>query len=83
MMGVKSLWKNHSLTVVLTALGLVATAIAIAFVWPLEADRWFDLLSGLGAGFLTVALFQWLSGPLVERNKPEEPPDLTDDNDSA
>jgi hypothetical protein len=24
-----------------------------------------------------VALFQWLSGPLVERNKPEEPPDLT------
>jgi hypothetical protein len=77
----QKMWECHSLTIVLTGLGLVLSALATAFVWPLEADRWFDLLSGLGAGFLTVALFQWLSGPLVERNKPEEPPDLTDEGD--
>jgi len=68
----RRVWQNHSLTVVLTFLGLSATALAVWYVWPLEADRWFDLLSGLGAGFLTVALFNWLSGPLRERNKPEE-----------
>jgi hypothetical protein len=77
----KKLWECHSLTIVLTVLGLVATCLAVALVWPLEADRWFDLLSGLGAGFLTVALFNWLSGPLVERNKPEEDPPLTNDGE--
>jgi hypothetical protein len=42
-------------------------------VWPLENDRWFDIWSGLGAGTLTVALFNFLSGPLREKNKPEDP----------
>jgi uncharacterized membrane protein YidH (DUF202 family) len=41
-------------------------------VWPIERDRWFDLVSGVGVALLTVALWQWLSGPFVERNKPEE-----------
>jgi zinc transporter ZupT len=66
------LWRNHSLTIVLTALGIALTALALCFVWPLEADRWFDILSGFGSGVLTVALFNWLSGPLREANKPEE-----------
>ena len=67
-----SLWRNHSLTVVLSALGIGLTALAMWLVWPLEPDRWFDVVSGLGAGTLTVALFNWLSGPLVEKNLPEE-----------
>jgi hypothetical protein len=41
-------------------------------VWPIERDRWFDLLSSMGMGFLTVALWQWLSGPLKEVNRPED-----------
>jgi hypothetical protein len=68
----KRLWRNHSLTVVLTALGIGLTALAAYLVWPLERDRWFDLISGIGAGTLTVALFNFLSGPLVEKNLPEE-----------
>jgi thiol:disulfide interchange protein len=67
------LWRNHSLTIVLTGLGLFLTVLALYFVWPLEPDRWFDILSGFGSGVLTVALFNWLSGPLREKNKPEEP----------
>jgi thiol:disulfide interchange protein len=65
------IWRNHSLTIVLTVLGCGLTALAIWLVWPLELDRWFDILSGLGAGLLTVALFNLLSGPLREKNKPE------------
>lgn len=71
------LWRNHSLTIVLTALGIALTAYAMWHVWPLDEARWFDVWSGLGAGTLTVALFNWLSGPLVERNRPEEPPDAS------
>jgi thiol:disulfide interchange protein len=65
-------WRDHSLTIVLTLLGLLLTGLGVWHVWPLENDRWFDIWSGLGAGTLTVALFNWLSGPLRERNKPEE-----------
>ena len=74
MVDCKRLWRNHSLTVVLTSLGIGLTALAVWIVWPLEQDRWFDLISGFGAGTLTVALFNWLSGPWW-RNKPEEPND--------
>jgi zinc transporter ZupT len=70
----KRIWRNHSLTVVLTAMGIGLTALALCFVWPLEPDRWFDIFSGFGSGVLTVALFNWLSGPLVEKNAPEEDP---------
>jgi predicted membrane channel-forming protein YqfA (hemolysin III family) len=68
----RRLWRDHSLTIVLAVLGLTATAISMWCVWPLERDRWFDLLSSMGMGFLTVALWQWLSGPLKEVNRPEE-----------
>jgi hypothetical protein len=66
------LWRDHSLTIVLTALGIVLTLVSLLFVWPLDPDRWFDIFAGLGSGVLTVALFNWLSGPLRERNKPEK-----------
>jgi predicted membrane channel-forming protein YqfA (hemolysin III family) len=68
----RRLWRDHSLTIVLAVLGLTATAISIVIVWPIERDRWFDLVSSLGMAFLTVAVWQALSGPFVERNKPEE-----------
>jgi hypothetical protein len=68
----RRLWRDHSLTIVLAVLGLTATAISMWIVWPIERDRWFDLVSGVGVALLTVALWQWLSGPFVERNKPEE-----------
>jgi hypothetical protein len=68
---VSRLWRDHSLSIVLTVFGFASTFIGAWFVWPLEAERWFDLSTGVGAGFLTVAAFNWLSGPLRERNRPE------------
>jgi thiol:disulfide interchange protein len=67
-------WRDHSLNIVLTTIGLVAVAVAMWLVWPLSVERWFDILSGLGIGCLTVALFYGLAGRFRERNKPEEPP---------
>ena len=62
------IWRNHSLTIVMWTLGSILTAVSFAF----EPGRVFDLLLGLGAALITVALFGTLSGPLRERNKPEE-----------
>lgn len=67
-------WRDHSLTVVLAVIAAAALAVAVWLVWPLSAERWFDLLSGAGLGLGTVALFYWASGYFRERNKPEEPP---------
>jgi hypothetical protein len=53
---------------VLWALGLAFLILAFRF----EPGRVFDLFLGLGLGLLTVALFNTLSGPLRERNKPEK-----------
>jgi Co/Zn/Cd efflux system component len=63
-----SLWKNHSLSVVLISVGIVLLLIAIPFV----EGTWFDLLLTIGGGFFTVGLVQVLQGPLTEKNKPEE-----------
>jgi hypothetical protein len=41
-------------------------------VWPLEPDRWFDLLTGLGSDLGAVALFYTLAGISKEVNKPEK-----------
>ena len=62
------LWRDHSLTIVLWSFGLVCTATAFCF----DEGKVFDLFLGLGLGVITVALFNTLSGPLRERNKPEE-----------
>ncbi len=67
----KRFCRDHSLTIILTILGVTSTGIGMWFVWPLEPDRWFDIFSGIGAGLGTVAVMNWLAGPFYERNKPE------------
>jgi uncharacterized membrane protein YjjP (DUF1212 family) len=63
-------WENHSLTVVLAAIG----ALTIAFAWLFE-DKWWDFFSGLGQGTLTGALVFYLSRFFRETAKPEDPPE--------
>jgi hypothetical protein len=41
---------------------------------PLREGTAFDLVSMVGGGLATAGLVFALSGPLCERNKPEEPP---------
>ncbi len=60
--------RDHSLSVALLLLGTVILAVAIA----LPEGKPFDLVSGVGQGFLTGALINLLSGPLRERNRPDE-----------
>jgi hypothetical protein len=62
--------RDHSLSITCLVMGVVCIMIA----WPqYEEGRGWDLWLGFGHGFLTVALFGLLSGPLRERNKPEVP----------
>jgi hypothetical protein len=63
-------WHDHSLTVVLAAIGISLLAIAFAF-----EDKWWDVVSGLGQGTLTGALVFWLSRYFRETAKPEDPPE--------
>jgi hypothetical protein len=65
---VKKVWENHSLTIVLALLGVMFIGIAI----PLREGTWFDIIVGFGHGCGAVALYNWLAGPLKERNKPED-----------
>ena len=62
------LWREHSLTIVLWAIGIPLTAAA----WLLEPGKGFDTILSLGAGVLTVALFYTASNFLREVAKPEE-----------
>lgn len=61
------MWRNHSLTIVLWAVGTALVTFAFGF----EPGRVFDLLLTMGGGALTVALFNTLAGSFTERNKPE------------
>ena len=65
-------WHDHSLSIILTILGLMLTAAGVWYVWPLDEDRIWDLLTGAGLGVGIIALYSWLSGPFRERNKPEK-----------
>ena len=61
-------WRDHSLSLTCLAIGVAFMVFAFAF------DRdgpWWDVVLGIGHGFLTVGGFGLLSGPLRERNKPE------------
>ena len=62
------IWQDHSLSVVNTVVGIALIVLAFQF----EEGRWFDLFLGLGQGVLTAGLVFILSGPLRERNKPDE-----------
>lgn len=64
--------RQHSLTLELLALGIALTGAGMWFVWPLEPDRWFDILSGLGAGALMVGLMNVLSWGARETVRPED-----------
>lgn len=63
-----SSFRNHSLTYVMTALGVVS----IGASYPLQSGWWCDLFMGLGCGMLGVALLYWLSRHLRETVKPED-----------
>jgi len=62
------LWRDHSLTIVLVAIGCVLTGTAFAF----DEGRWFDFWLGLGQGTLTAALLFFLSAWFREKAKPED-----------
>lgn len=70
MEAVTALWRDHSLTIVLAAIG----AGTLAFAFLFEEKLW-DLFSGLGQGVLTGALVFWLSRYFRETAKPEDPPE--------
>jgi hypothetical protein len=65
-------WRDHSLTIVLTAIGCAFTLLGmVAF----EEGKWFDLIMGFGQGTLTVGLLYFLSYYFRETVKPEDDPD--------
>jgi len=63
-------WRDHSLTLVLGALG--AIMLGVAFTFESHEARLFDLWLSLGSGVLTVALFYFLSQFFREKAKPED-----------
>jgi hypothetical protein len=63
-------WRDHSLTIVLAAVGTALSVIAFVF----DEGKWCDLFMGLGQSCLGVALFYYLSQYFVEKAKPEDPP---------
>jgi hypothetical protein len=65
-----TLWRDHSLTIVMAAIGIILTAYAFAF----EEGKWFDLWLGLGQGTLTTAALFFLSRHFREVAKPEDDP---------
>ena len=62
-------WERHSLTAMLTAMGIALIAVAFLF-----DDKMWDVVSGLGLGTLTSALVFFLSRHFREVAKPEDPP---------
>lgn len=64
----RRIWRDHSLSIVSTVIGTGLIVWAFRF----DEGQVFDLLLGLGQGVLTAALVFILSGPLRERNRPEE-----------
>jgi uncharacterized membrane protein YjjP (DUF1212 family) len=63
-------WRDHSLTIVMAAIGV--SLIAIGFLFE---DKWWDVVSGLGQGTLTGGLVFYLSRFFRETAKPEDPPE--------
>jgi hypothetical protein len=63
-----SVWRDHSLTIVMVAVGCAMTLFAFAF----DEGKWFDLWLGLGQGTLTTAALFFLSQFFREKTKPED-----------
>lgn len=66
----RQFWRDHSLTIVLTVVGLAFLGIAI----PFREGTTFDVVVGFGHGTLTVALFNFLAIRFREIAKPEDEP---------
>jgi hypothetical protein len=62
------LWRDHSLTITLLALGTVIVGLSQL----LPEGKGFDTVLGIGHGALTGGLLFWLQGPLREVKKPED-----------
>ena len=60
-------WRHHSLSITLLVVGAVLIAISL----PFGPGQTFDIISMIGGSFLTVALYNLLSGPLREKNRPD------------
>jgi hypothetical protein len=63
-----NLWRDHSLTIMMVAIGCAFTALAFTF----DEGKWFDLWLGLGQGTLTTAALFFLSQWFREKAKPED-----------
>jgi hypothetical protein len=68
-MTIARLWRDHSLTLVLSGVGVTLFLVALAFE---PGSHGWDIFLGLSQGTLTVALFYALAGAFRERNKPED-----------
>jgi len=66
----RNCWRDHSLSVFYTA---VAVASFIAS-WFCVEGFWYDFWMTNGGGAAILATAGFVSGKLVERNKPEAPP---------
>lgn len=62
------LWRDHSLTIVMGALGTTVTAGAFL----LDEGRMFDLVLGIGQSILTTGAVFFLSQYFRETTKPED-----------
>jgi hypothetical protein len=61
-------WKDHSLTIVLAALGVAFTGAAFFF----DEGKVFDLVLGIGQSILTTGAVFFLSQYFRETTKPED-----------
>ena len=64
-----SIWKNHSLTIILALIGSFLCGFAFFF-----NEKWFDLILGLGQGVLTTGAVFFFSRFFKETAKPEDDP---------
>ena len=68
----RTCWNDHSLSIVLGILGLTTYAIGITLAVTTDWVRISDFILNLGHGFFPIAVFYFFSGPLRERNRPED-----------
>jgi hypothetical protein len=77
-------WQEHGLTITLGVIGAVTYAAGVAGYWI--APEWLetrDFLRNLGHGFAPLAAYNWMAGRLREVNKPEDPPDAKQDEETS
>jgi uncharacterized membrane protein len=68
-MSIEQIWRDHSLTIVLT--GVSAVCLIIALMHERDHRGW-DVWLGLFHAAIGIALLNLLAGPFRERNKPDQ-----------